>query len=126
MSIWMLIINFSISQMQWDGLELSNHPVQASGALQAHCSVRMRSMHMCLRMSIWMLIINFSISQMQWDELELSNHPVQSACALQAHCSVRMLALFYSRISNPPLFFFGKSYNKNQNCSETSMDRSSR
>ena len=32
-----VIPNFSIPQMQWDGLEISNHPVQAAYALQAHC-----------------------------------------------------------------------------------------
>ena len=28
--------HFAISQTQWDVLEISNHPVQAAGALQAH------------------------------------------------------------------------------------------
>ena len=37
MSIWMLIPNLSIPQMQWDGLEFCNHPVQAECALKAHC-----------------------------------------------------------------------------------------
>ena len=37
MLIWMLIPNLLIPQMQWDGLEFCNHPVEAECALQAHC-----------------------------------------------------------------------------------------
>ena len=33
----MSIPNFSISQTQWDVLDLFDHPMKAAGALQAHC-----------------------------------------------------------------------------------------
>ena len=38
MSIWMSILNFSISQKPWHMLKFFQHPVHAAGTLQAHCS----------------------------------------------------------------------------------------
>ena len=49
MSLWILILHFSISKTQWKMLEFFKHPVHAVGMLQVHSKPSMLFMYMCLK-----------------------------------------------------------------------------